>query len=422
MRDGSVPPGRLARLARLAQMGTEATAGLLVSRDPARAAARAAEALGTLRGLAAKVGQMASYVDGLIPEGYESATEDALRALRASASHSPVAEIRATVESELGAPLGQLFATWEDEPFASASIGQVHRATLADGRRVAVKVQHPGIDRAMESDLSNGAILARLVGTLAPDALEADRLYEEISRHFRDELDYRIEGGWQERFARAFAHDGDVVVPHVIANRSRRRVLTSELMEGVSLEVAMQKPEAERRRLAETLWRFVYRSILVEGWFNADPHPGNYLFRDDGRVVFLDFGCVQQLSEHVRSHSHAAHCAADARDDALFSAHAAALVEARGGPYQDAFVRYLRRAVEPVFASPFRITRSYARELVTGLNDLRQQAFAKKSGFVPIPESTVLLNRLQIGFFSVLARLDVEVDYAAVERTFLVAP
>lgn len=416
--DGRVPVGRLSRLAHFARMGTEAGAKLLFSSDASAAAERAAETFGALRGLAAKLGQMASYVDGLVPEAYEKPFEEALRELRARAPRSPAPAVHALIEAELGAPLERLFAEWEEEPFASASIGQVHRATLPDGRRIAVKVQHPGIEQALENDLANGAVLSRVASLLAPSGLEADRLYAEVASHFRGELDYAQEASWQERFAALHRDDAHVRVPRIIRERSSKRVLASELMTGNDLEAAMRRPENERRSYAETLWRFVYRSILKGGLFNADPHPGNYLFSGD-RVVFLDFGCVQELTPEVQRHSQNAHRSALARDERAFARHSAALIGARGGPYEEAFVGYLRRAVAPVFESPYRITRGYVRELVSGLHDLKQRAFAKNSRFVALPESTVLLNRLQLGFFSVLARLDVEVDYAALERSFL---
>jgi predicted unusual protein kinase regulating ubiquinone biosynthesis (AarF/ABC1/UbiB family) len=240
-----------------------------------------------------------------------------------------------------------------------------------------------------------------------------------VARHFRDELDYTKEAAWQQRFAALHAGDATIAIPEVVVERSSQRVLSSTFSAGYDLETAMLRSEGGRRRYAEVLWRFVYRSILEGGLFNADPHPGNYLFCADGTVVFLDFGCVQLLSPEVQRYSRHAHLAAIARDEAAFARHAADLVQARGGAYEKAFVEYLRHAVEPVFRSPFRITRGYARELLSGLYDLKRRAFDRQSQFVPLPESTVLLNRLQLGFFSVLARLDVEVDYAGVEREFL---
>ena len=157
-----VPQGRLSRFARLAATGVRSGAGLLFDRDGGSAAKHAAEALGTLRGLAAKIGQMASYVDGLVPEEHRQAYETALSALRAQAPTSSPAAIRAAVEEDLGAPIAELFAEWDATPVASASIGQVHRARMKDGLEVAVKVQHPGIERAVESDLGSASMLETL--------------------------------------------------------------------------------------------------------------------------------------------------------------------------------------------------------------------------------------------------------------------
>ncbi|MEO6600223.1 MAG: AarF/UbiB family protein, partial [Polyangiaceae bacterium] len=163
--DRKIPEGRVGRFVRLAGLGARTSASLLFSKGGENAAERAAEVLGTLRGVAAKVGQMASYVDGIVPEGQREAYETALRKLREQAPTSTSADIRALVERELGAPIDQLFRDWEDQPVASASIGQVHRARLTDGRVVAVKVQHTGIARAMESDLENVGMLESVIGT-----------------------------------------------------------------------------------------------------------------------------------------------------------------------------------------------------------------------------------------------------------------
>ena len=177
-----LPVGRLSRLSKLARVGLRTGASLLLSRDSVAAAKQAAEVLGRLRGLAAKVGQMASYVDGFVPEAQRETYELALRGLQAAAPRSATPAIRALVESELGAPIDRLFAEWSDEPCASASIGQVHRARLFDGRSVAVKVQHPGIDRAIDADLKNASMLEGLVGALGPKALDSRRMYAADSR------------------------------------------------------------------------------------------------------------------------------------------------------------------------------------------------------------------------------------------------
>ena len=168
----------MGRFVRLAGLGARTSASLLFGKSGESAAERAAEVLGTLRGVAAKVGQMASYVDGIVPEGQREAYELALRRLRDQAPTTTPAEIRALVELELGAPISQLFRDWEDEPVASASIGQVHRARLADGRVVAVKVQHSGIAQAVESDLENVGMLESVIGTVRRQRRQLARYLE----------------------------------------------------------------------------------------------------------------------------------------------------------------------------------------------------------------------------------------------------
>ena len=414
-----LPSGRLGRLAGLARVGARTGASLLLSRDGSAAANQAAEILGGLRGLAAKVGQMASYVDGFVPEPHREAYEKALRKLQNAAPHSSEANVRRVIEGELGAPVDELFASWDPVPFASASIGQVHRATLHDGREVAVKVQHPGIETAVENDLKNAGLVERLVGTLGPANLDSKVVFDEIADRFREELDYELEARHQRRFAEIHAGDPFIRVPGVIAERSGRRVLTSELVSGMSLEQAAQCDEERRRHYAEVLWRFVFKGNLVAGMFNADPHPGNYIFGDDGTVAFLDFGCIQPFEQEVLAHARGAHCAALAGDDANFAHHAKRIAQTRGGAYEEAFVAYLRQCLSPLRESPYRITGSYVSELVSSIMQLKREAFSEDGNFVQFPRGTVLLNRLQFGFYSVLARLDVPADYATVEREFL---
>ncbi|APR75037.1 Ubiquinone biosynthesis monooxygenase UbiB [Minicystis rosea] len=418
--DRRVPQGRLGRLARLATVGARTGASMLLSKDGTSAAQHAAEVLGTLRGIAAKVGQMASYVDGVVPEEHRASYETALRSLRAAAPTSSPEAIRRAVEEELGAPLDRLFADWDDVPLASASIGQVHRATLADGRRVAVKVQHPGIARAVESDLENASVLEGMASALGARRWESKRVFEEIKQRFREELDYGLEAERQRAFRDLHAGDPTIHVPAVIGDRSARRVLTTELAVGRSLEEAATAPEPARRAHAETLWRFVFKGNLVGGMFNADPHPGNYLFQDDGRITFLDFGCVEPLGGERLEHARALHAAACRRDEASFARLAAHILETRGGRYEELAVAYSRRCFEPLFASPYRITRAYAASLAEGVKSLAMQARSFDDREVaPLPQGMLFMNRLQLGFYSVLARLDVEVDYIELERGFL---
>ena len=298
--DRSLPASRIGRFARLAAMGMRTGASMLVDRGGGSAAEHAAEVLGNLRGLAAKVGQMASYVDGLVPEQQAPAFEAGLKALRAQAPRSSPQAIRALVEEELGAPIDALFAEWDDAPLASASIGQVHRARMADGIEVAVKVQHPGIARAVESDLANASLLESFVGVLGGRRFDSKAMLQVIRARFREELDYVREAENLRAFATLHAGDATVRVPAFVASRSSPRVLTTELARGDDFEAACVAPEAERTAWARTMWRFVFKGTLVGGKLNADPHPGNYVFHDAGRVTFLDYGCIQPIDDRRR--------------------------------------------------------------------------------------------------------------------------
>src|SRR5262245_39703761 len=197
MTNSALPTSRLGRLARCAALGTRAGAGKFASRlgsTGARGgiARAAADALGTMRGLALKLGQMASYVDGVVPDEHRETYEKAMKSLRdAAPAMSPEAAAR-VVEAELGAPPDRLFAEWTEAPFASASIGQVHRARLQDGRAVAVKVQYEGVDRAVTSDLSNASMMTSLLGPLATKFAMKEQV-QEMRDRFLEELDYRHE-------------------------------------------------------------------------------------------------------------------------------------------------------------------------------------------------------------------------------------
>jgi len=420
-----LPQSRLSRLTQLARVGARTGASLLLGTDGGQAAAQqAAEVLGSLRGLAAKVGQMASYVDGMVPDSHRDAYQTALRGLRAAAPTSSPQQIRQLVENELGAPIDRLFVEWDDVPFASASIGQVHRARLPEnaaqsGLEVAVKVQHPGIAIAVENDLQNAAVLRQFVEALGPRNLNSKRAFAEIQQRFREELDYRLEAERQQIFASLHAGDPHIDIPQVISERSATRVLTSALKKGGSLDEAATASEDIRRHYAEVLWRFVFKGNLVGGLFNADPHPGNYLFGDQGRIVFLDFGCIQPIPPGNLDLARTAHCAALAGDEAWFADTARRLLQTKGGPFEVDSLAYTRRCFEPIFRERYQITRDYVKSLVEGVMAMKQHILVRDSGFVPLPEGILFMNRLQFGFYSVLAQLSVDVSYHKVEHEIL---
>lgn len=422
-----IPAGRLGRMARLAALGLKTGAGAVLGRgdDAGKAAAdRAADVLGTMRGLAAKVGQMASYVDGLVPESKRDAFETSLKVLRSQAPRSSALQIREVIENELGAPIDRLFASFDDEPIASASIGQVHRARLPDdvmgGLEVAVKVQHPGIRKAVDSDLANAGILEGMGAMLGARRFDTKTHLEIIRARFREELDYALEAERLSAFTRLHEGDPTIRIPRLVPERCAASVLTTELVHGRALEDVVTESEEARRAWAETLWRFVFKGNLVGGMFNADPHPGNYLFQDGGKIAFLDYGCVQVIPDKRRPQARELHRAAVERDEAAFAEWVSLLLDARPGELERLSRGYSRLCFEPLFESPYRITRSYAASLVDAMKDMAMTARKLPAEQVfAMPGEMLFMNRLQFGFYSVLARLDVEVDYAKVEAEFL---
>lgn len=412
-----VPTGRWGRALRMMSLrGLDRRMKL----DPENATRQLAETLGGLRGIAAKGAQLASYVDGVVPPEHRALFESELGRLREDAPQSDPRDIRRTVEAELGGPVASLFTTFEDRAFASGSLGQVHRATLADGRVVAVKVQHTDIARAVESDLRNMAFIEGLVGPAGGRRQGSDKVVALLSARFREELDYRREAEHLRFFGQLYAGDPDVRIPALVPERSAGRVLTTELVEGVTLAEACTAAPPVRRRHAEALWRFVFKSNFVARQFNADPHPGNYVFAPDGAVWFLDFGCVQPIAPALHEPMLAMHVAALEHDDEALRRAVSAFFHTQGGPTEDRMIAHSKEVFAPLLSSPYRVTHAYAAHLFHDMQALTREVFGVEGSPVaaPPPEMT-LMSRQQTGFYSVLAQLDVEADYAAVSRRVL---
>jgi predicted unusual protein kinase regulating ubiquinone biosynthesis (AarF/ABC1/UbiB family) len=260
-------------------------------------AMRIAGVLGEMKGAAMKLGQLASFVDTeFLPEEYREVYQEQMAKLRDSAEAMPWEKVEKVLEEEFpGERLSSLFAEIEPEAFAAASIGQVHRATLPDGRAVAVKIQYPGIADALEADLRNARTIVTLAKALAP-GLDPKAVAGELRERVLEELDYEFEAQNQRLFARAYRDHPFICVPEVITSLSRRRVLVSELIDGIDFEQVRELPKDERDRFGEIVFRFAFGSIYHLQHFNADTHPGNYLLMGDGRVAFLDFGMTKRLT------------------------------------------------------------------------------------------------------------------------------
>ncbi len=255
--------------------------------------------LGTMKGAAMKLGQVMSFLDvGLVPEEFRDEFQRKLAELRDSAPAVPFAEMRRVIESEREEPLEDSFAEFDSEPVAAASIGQVYRARLHDGRVVAVKVQYPGAAAAVRADLQNFGMLVRLMARLAPE-LDAKDIAEEVRERISEELDYELEAANQRALARLYREHPFILVPDVISSHSSERVLVSEYVQGIGFEELKRRPQDQRNRLGEIIFRFYFGCMYRHHQFSGDPHPGNFLLLDDGRVAFLDFGLFKRIDASV---------------------------------------------------------------------------------------------------------------------------
>lgn len=258
-----------------------------------------ADTLGEMKGAVMKVGQIASqYKDIFPPE-----VARAIAKLQRQAPPMPFAEIKQQVEKELGQSLDKAFKHFDEQPFAAASIGQVHKATLPNGTLVVVKVQYPGVDTACESDLKQVRLALRLMGVLKVDKKLQDRIFKEIQDSLHEELNYEIEAQNLTVFKTFHqALDNKIIIPNVYPEYSTRRVLTLSLEAGESIETASTWDLSVRNEIGRRLVLALGQQMFFLKRFHCDPHPGNFAFREDGSVIIYDFGGVKTLSNEIISH------------------------------------------------------------------------------------------------------------------------
>jgi predicted unusual protein kinase regulating ubiquinone biosynthesis (AarF/ABC1/UbiB family) len=426
-----IPTSRLARTARFGGLvagqgarwaGTRAANALSPEQADERTSARAiataneiVERLGEMKGAAMKIGQVLSTVDfELVPEGEREAFKARLAALRDDAPKVPFDRMRKLVETELEGPVDEVFATFDREPVAAASIGQVYRATTHDGRDLAVKVQYPGIAEAVETDLRNAGLLLPLIRRLAP-GLDGKALLGELRERIAEELDYEIEAQNQRRVARAFRDHPFIRVPAVDTRLSTRRVLVTEFVSGRGFEAVKALGDEERDRFGETLFRFYWGLLQREGLASGDPHPGNVLLADDGRVCFLDFGLMRQVP---RAYLDAERDIGRALVEHDAEGVKRGLAETGYLPDPDSFeaealLHQLRDAgAWYVERGSLRITPQYVREALEASGSPRSPYFEQMRRQT-IPPEALLIRRMEGLLFAVLGELRAEADWHA---------
>jgi predicted unusual protein kinase regulating ubiquinone biosynthesis (AarF/ABC1/UbiB family) len=287
MRQGST---RVANIGRGEEARTRA-----LERRHVETAEQIVTALGTMKGAAMKLGQVLSFLDvGLVPEEFREDFQAKLGELRDAAPNVRFKDMRKVIESELEDSLEEVFEDFQEEPIAAASIGQVYRARLHDGRDVAVKVQYPRVAEAVRADMANLGLILRLLKRLAP-GLDVRALSDEVRKRINEELDYELEAQNQRALARIFRGHPFIVVSDVVTRLSRERVMVSEYVEGTGFEQLKGYPQEDRDRIGEILFRFYCGCLYRHHQFSGDPHPGNFLLMADGKVAFLDFGLFKRM-------------------------------------------------------------------------------------------------------------------------------
>jgi predicted unusual protein kinase regulating ubiquinone biosynthesis (AarF/ABC1/UbiB family) len=295
--------GRLAASEAVKQFGTRAAnvgrseqgAQEASARRQLETAKQIVAVLGTMKGAAMKLGQVMSFLDvGLVPEEHREEFQRELAKLRDAAPTVDFKQMRRVIEDDLEDEISEVFAEFDEQPIAAASIGQVYRARLKDGREVAVKVQYPGVAAAVRADMQNLDMIMRLLKRMTP-SLDVKGVTAEIRERIGEELDYELEAQNQRSLARIFNGHPFIAVPDVVSSLSRERVLVSEFVQGVGFEELKGYPQAERNRIGEIVFRFFLGCLYRHRQFSGDPHPGNFLLLGDGRVAFLDFGLFKRM-------------------------------------------------------------------------------------------------------------------------------
>jgi len=366
-------------------------------------------ALGNMKGALMKLGQMASYLDQGLPEP----VRQTLAQLRTDAPPMAPELAARVIEEELGRPPDRLFAQWDPEPIAAASIGQVHRAVTHDDRAVAVKVQYPGVAAAIRSDLAGVGVLFGGMGLAFP-GLEPEPLVAELRERLLEELDYRQEAGNLRLFAEAYRGHPFIHVPDPVPELSTGRVLTTDLAVGDPFEVVVAADQARRDHAAEVIYRFVFGSLYRLRAFNGDPHPGNYLFGPEGRVTFLDFGLVKRFdTSELAGFSAMAEAIAVRRDPARFRAVCEEIGLLRPGQaftdeeVIDYFGHYYELVERP---GPFTVTSQYASESVRRMFDA-SGPYAEIQKAANVPPAFVIIQRINLGLYAILGELEATADW-----------
>jgi len=376
-----------------------------------KSAEEAAALMGNMKGVFMKLGQIVSFANDALPDS----AKQALQGLQQDAPPMEWEVAREVIEAELGGDLANHFARVDEEPIAAASIGQVHRARLKDGTEVVLKVQYPGVDTAIEKDLKLTGGLAAMVGGLYPNS-DAKAIVEELRQRMLEEVDYTKEAANQALFCRLWEGHPLIRIPRVYPELSRKKVLVQDFVRGLSyydfLEAAN---DVERDRAVYVLNDFVFDSLHRFHVFNGDPHPGNYLFHEDGGITFLDFGCIRFFDAPFMHQLQSFNRAIVNQDRDAFDAsmHELKLI-LPGKPYDRDFCWEFFQYHAAPFAHDreFPFTEEYLAEARKVMNPIKLRK-------LNLPPELVFFNRITFGLNAIFQQLGASANWHRIYRRYL---
>lgn len=376
-----------------------------------KSAEEAAEVMGNMKGVFMKLGQIVSFAKDTLPEP----AQQALRGLQQDAPPMSFELARGVVEEELGADVGKFFKHVDEEPLAAASIGQVHRARLKDGTQVVLKIQYPGVDAAIENDLKFSGRLAAIINLVHKNA-DAKAIVAELKERLRDELDYRVELKNQQLFYDLWQGHPLIRIPKVYPEVSRKRVLCQEYKRGLSFYDFLEVANAREKQLAVMVLNdFVFDSMHIHHVFNGDPHPGNYIFHEDGGITFLDFGCVKHFEPGFIGKLQAMNRSIIAEDLEAFEALIRDLELVLPGRPLDIDFLWEFFAYH---SAPFREDREFAftQEWVQQAGEVMNPKDLQK---LNLPPDLVFFNRITFGLNSIFQKLGASANWHRLYRRYL---
>lgn len=365
--------------------------------------------LGRMKGAGAKLLQLLSML-----AFQRERSAGALGALRAGAAPVAFDRVRRILERELDAPIGELFSDFDEEPFALASLGQVHRARTDDGVQVAVKVQRPGVAEAIEADLRNLGLVSPILRRLAP-GIDAAAFLAEVRELISDELDHELEAQHQRRIERRLRGHPDILVARVHTGLSTRRVLVTDDVQGLGGPAIARLPEAERDRVGELVFRFYLGLAWRDGIVAGDPHADNCVLCPDGRVCLLDFGLVRELEpDCVEGERGVMHAIADGDAQGVHDGLSRlSYLPDPGAVDPDALLEHLATAGEWLLAPGFRRLGPEDVDRTVELGYPPRSPWFAQMRRMSLPAPTLLLRRMELQVLSVLGDLRAGADWGA---------